>query len=307
MEKDQIRTLTIGTLVLILVAFLLSAQFSQEPNQGFADNAKILAMITALAVGIERLIELFWTVVGMTKGSWWPLGLINEQMGGLVKGLDEQFQAVSDDALATMKKLEKDGELVEKRSKEAKKELDALKSQIKKFQELAPNNTQINLAAATTFQGINYLSKKYPEYIKTVDVANQAIAGVADIMASIKDNPGRRLISICLGVILGMLFASFVGLDIFMATLGTTISGSASILPYLGVALTGLVIGLGSNPTHEVIRVLQEYKKDRKLDNSPAPSIPLLGNGGTIRVRGSAGRGVQAPSSEISTFSLRRR
>jgi hypothetical protein len=32
-------------------------------------------------------------------------------------------------------------------------------------------------------------------------------------------------------------------------------------LPSLGVAFTGLVMGLGSDPTHEAIRALQEVKK----------------------------------------------
>jgi len=36
----------------------------------------------------------------------------------------------------------------------------------------------------------------------------------------------------------------------------------------VGVAVTGLVIGLGSDPTHQVIEVLQECKKARKAQSA---------------------------------------
>jgi hypothetical protein len=42
----------------------------------------------------------------------------------------------------------------------------------------------------------------------------------------------------------------------------------------LQVILTGLIIGLGSGPTHEVIRAVQEYKKSRKGDNISRPDLP---------------------------------
>jgi hypothetical protein len=32
-----------------------------------------------------------------------------------------------------------------------------------------------------------------------------------------------------------------------------------------GVAITGLVVGLGSGPTHEVIRAIQQYKETQKV------------------------------------------
>jgi hypothetical protein len=35
-----------------------------------------------------------------------------------------------------------------------------------------------------------------------------------------------------------------------------------------GLVFTGLLIGLGSNPTHEVVKALQEYKNSKAAANA---------------------------------------
>jgi hypothetical protein len=35
-----------------------------------------------------------------------------------------------------------------------------------------------------------------------------------------------------------------------------------------------MIIGLGSSPTHEIIRAVQEYKKNRKGENTAKPDQP---------------------------------
>jgi hypothetical protein len=53
-----------------------------------------------------------------------------------------------------------------------------------------------------------------------------------------------------------------------------------------GVVLTGLIIGLGSGPTHEVIRLVQESKKNRK---EPIPVAPTTDSAnGRIATNGTA-------------------
>jgi hypothetical protein len=64
-----------------------------------------------------------------------------------------------------------------------------------------------------------------------------------------------------------MLVAGFVGLNLFVATLAGP-NGQSPDFPtvlagWLGVVLTGIVIGLGSDPTHEVVKSLQTYKDSR--------------------------------------------
>ena len=44
--------------------------------------------------------------------------------------------------------------------------------------------------------------------------------------------------------------------------------GLESALPNLGATVTGLAVGLGASPTHELIRTLQETKKNRKAENN---------------------------------------
>jgi hypothetical protein len=70
--------------------------------------------------------------------------------------------------------------------------------------------------------------------------------------------------------------------------------------PYWGVAITGLVMGLGSNPTHEVIRAIQEVKKSRKSGNDPVPSFGTSSDGGGFLDAASP------RPKQINTFSLRR-
>jgi hypothetical protein len=88
---------------------------------------------------------------------------------------------------------------------------------------------------------------------------------LADVVATFKDNPGRRLISIYVGAVFGLLVSGMLSLDLFAAALQRpTATIGPSWLPHLGIVLTGLVMGLGSNPTHEVIRAVQEFKKSLK-------------------------------------------
>ncbi len=72
---------------------------------------------------------------------------------------------------------------------------------------------------------------------------------------------------ILLGVLLGLGLADFMGLDMFQAALGTTQYSGSSTNLHWDIALTGVIIGLGSSPTHEVIQVLKEIKLNRKAEN----------------------------------------
>jgi len=89
-------------------------------------------------------------------------------------------------------------------------------------------------------------------------------------VATFKDNPGRRLISICAGAILGLIAAWALGLDAFQAAYqappGDVVGGVPPQWQW-GIAVTGLLMGLGSTPTHEVIKLVQEVKKSRKTGN----------------------------------------
>jgi polyhydroxyalkanoate synthesis regulator phasin len=300
--------------ILILILFFLVALCPVAPNSGFTGTAAALSMITAVAVGIERIIEAFWTIIGMTKGAFWPLNLINEQVNGMVNSLDDKLHPVYEEAEKAMNELVERGEWTTEKLAEAKKELDELKARTAQLKALAPDNQRVNMIAASAFQSISLLEKKYPQVAKNAEVAHQAIVGVSDFVATFKDNPGRRLISILLGMILGLLVAGVVRLDVFLAA-SDRAPGAVSQTKLFGmtvglnwaVAFTGLLIGLGSNPTHEVIRAIQEYKKTRKSDNDPAPVTVQTEGGGSAANFAVDLRTTRVAAREVNTFSLRRR
>jgi hypothetical protein len=301
--------------ILLLLAFVLVAVLSPGPNVQFASSTAILGIITGVAVGIERILETLWTFVSQFKGSCWPMNLVSEQVNKLVSGLDTTLKPFYDKATATVADLKDKEQWTEEQITAYMNDVNELKDRLSKLKTLAPDSQKVNLLAASAFQGINYLNTKYPGLQTASTVANQAITGVSDFLATFKDNPGRRLISIYVGAILGLIVAGVAGLDVFKA-LETPPTGAAAKTQcwHWGVAITGLLMGLGSNPTHEVIRAIQEVKKGRKLDNAPNPDISVPA-GTTIESR----RGMESMRTEeslrnlapaggrVSTFSLRRR
>ena len=285
-------------------SFLAVAQFSAPANKGFASSAAVLSIIAATAVGIERIIEAFWTIVGMTKGSWFPMNVLGSQVEGAINNLNVQLEPFYKETTDAINRLEAAKTWSEDKAKTVREEVEALKKQISSFKDLAPDNQKANLIAASAFQGISYFEKKVEGLEDVAVIAAQSVTGLADFVATFKDNPARRLISIYQGAFLGLMVAGFLGLDVFKAAMdsGQSVTTANGFFPYWGVAITGIVMGLGSNPTHEVIRAIQEVKKSRKSGNDPAPSFATSqDNGGFL----DAGGGTARPK-QINTFSLRR-
>jgi hypothetical protein len=103
-------------------------------------------------------------------------------------------------------------------------------------------------------------------------------------MGSFKDNPGRRLISLYVGAMAGLAVAGIFGLDLFSAVMAEP-SGEAAASspltahPKLNIVLSGIIMGLGASPTHEVIRLVQEYKERQKGGNATTPNQPEASRG----------------------------
>jgi hypothetical protein len=262
--------LAFGTIVL-LAATAIVAAFTNAPNQGFRDGAAVLAVITATAIGIERLMEGAWTVVDMSPlGSFWPAKQIKADIDSIVDSLNDVLTPVYQKAHDAIDHLEHDTEEAQKRIASLHNQLDddrqATQDVIKNLREQAPSNQRIQLMAAAADHGLSRLSVMSTEFFTEVApalaAARQATADIGGFVEKFKDNPGRRLISLYLGALFGLLVAGFIGLDAFAATLGTNVISSAG--PKLGVAATGIVMGLGSNPTHELIGALKSLKSSGK-------------------------------------------
>ena len=77
------------------------------------------------------------------------------------------------------------------------------------------------------------------------------------------------LISLFAGAILGIVIAGFFSLDLFQAILqpNNTIPAWGR-LTHPGVAVTGLINGLGSSPTHEIIQAIQSFKQNQQAQSA---------------------------------------
>src|SRR3712207_395458 len=71
-RRTTTEILLIGTVGLVAM-MLLVAQATPTTNAGFRDAANALAFTTGTAIGIERSIELMWTILGGILGTYWPL------------------------------------------------------------------------------------------------------------------------------------------------------------------------------------------------------------------------------------------
>jgi hypothetical protein len=272
-EAEVVRYVILG-LVLLVAVFMLVAQCAAPSNRGAGDATAALTLIAGAAVVIERILEGVWTFVGLTRGSKWPLGPLSDRFTAVVGNLDTTLSPFYKEADAALQRVAQAQSWTQARLDEARKELGELKTQVSNIKTMAPDSQQVELAATSTAQVVEYIQKKYqdPQLKAAAEMATDSLKGINDLVASFKDNPGRRLISVYLGAFLGMMIAGVVGMDVFQATLSPEAVGAAQaagqgavrLFPYVGVAVTGLVIGFGSDPTHQVIEVLKEYKKARK-------------------------------------------
>jgi hypothetical protein len=289
----------LGALIIVGLC-VWAARWATPPNLGFTETANeagildggaasVLAMVSIVAVGIERMIEMFWSLMSSFKNGWWPLPEIAKAVDALAEETNQvarpAFAAAIEGleaAKATLAEGDKQRQLLEGEIKRLEDDSAKYEAQIKRISSLAKDNQRVQLIATTTFQAVNRLDTAYgsvmPAVRQAFNDASQVTAGVSDILAGFKDNPAKKIISIMLGAAAGLIVSGIVGLDLFAAAgmpLGPTEPGAiaGSAFPYIGVMLTGLVVGLGANPTHEVVRWVSESAKSRRASNLGRPNV----------------------------------
>jgi hypothetical protein len=291
--KDELKAKVSGWgwgLAIALIAgavglFLFVALSAPTPNQGFNNSAAVLAVVGATALGIERLLEVIWTIVGQ-RNSKWPKGFATEVNSSL-NGLDDQLKLFFAGVTVQLDSYRKAAEDLRDTKDAAIKYINSVEAQIAAAQKavgelggMAPDNKRVEYVrslvaqvAGAVQQAATVAHATDKEFLTpTYDGIMAAIAGVKDFVSTFEDNPGRRLISLGAGAILGVSVAGYLGLDLFHAILDETGTNAAQAMAIgfdptrlsWGVALTGLVMGLGSNPTHEVIKAVTEFKKQLK-------------------------------------------
>jgi len=262
-------TVYILFLVIVVVLFLVNLNFSKSINNIAAVGAAtVLSIIGAIAVVIERIIEGFWSFMDVLKKYQWPLSndLFSTRTSNINNKLTEIVKS-AEDGIETLK----NGDAT------AQAKIPVLNSAL---QELKKNYSSLTASGGgirnpgfenfttATMNSIGVIQKNLPEIENASKDLGTVLADSLEFIDTFKDNPGRRLFSILLGMCLGLIITLITGLDVFQATLGTQGTNLFSWTTLkLGIALTGIVMGLGSSPTHEVIQLLNEIKTNHANQN----------------------------------------
>lgn len=300
-----------GLFVLVAVVALIAVFVAPESNEGFRDGAAVIAFVTAAAVAIERIVEGVWTIVGSNRslGGWWPFKTVRDNIldfedkanAMLDEPLEHAIQVLQDavDAHGTATTLVKDINLELAGFRQS---ANSLRGKVGNAQTtLAPGSPRFQLVSEAVDDGVAIanravaraaqLNKDAGSVLERLAPAADACDMVSDYITSFDDNPARKLTSLALGATLGIALAGFLGLNLFLAILGDTSSWSAG---EAGILLTGLVIGLGSNPTHEVIKALERRKKPAGGETTRAPNAAPVPDVEPVDVADDRGRaGVQ--------------
>jgi hypothetical protein len=303
----------IGLGVALALAILLALLIAPEANQGFADDAAVLAFLAATAVAIERTIELVWTLLSRRQGfgAWWPL---NEVVDHVQRVEGETNQLVTSVLGAARRSLEQAREAggrtqdeiarIERGITELNRQQERLAGKLGTATQLAPGSPRLRLVAEVADDARRHITRTTSaageargEVRDQLDVAMNAIDDAVAFIGAFEENPARRIASLALGATLGVLVAGLLGLNVFVATLGGAedVEGVAGVLAgALGVVITGAILGFGAEPTHHVIKGLQRYKERNTADEEIATGA------GEVRVTAAAAPGV-APTGVAPT------
>lgn len=259
-------TFVVVATVVVVAAFVGAALTQQRST---LSDAAAIAVITGAAVGIERTIEAGWSAVAVFKNSWWPLSevavRINELADDVTNTVKEQFAAAkkyADEAVA-------DKNLAKEKADALKIQLTNAETQLDNLLTLAHDDQRLKLIAASGKETVDSILREYddPKLKGFAQAAGDSIDTLDALLGTFQDNPGKRLISLYVGALLGLIVVFVVGLDVFKAAAGLDLDrGPFQNLSWLhglhfGVAFTGIIIGLGSGPTHEIIKIIQEFKQ----------------------------------------------
>jgi hypothetical protein len=305
----------IGSGLLLAGAVLASLLLAPESNAGFRDAAAVVALVSAVALGIERILEALWTLVDRSnKGGWWPL----TEVTGPLATLDEKakvaltveaVKAALDDIGAAVKDDEDALDRIKGANAKVADAVEVLNQTLSDMAGLAPGSARmavVSHAATGLFTRLGLASEDLAHAAaKTTNVLGQlarATTVANSIAASFTGNPARRLMSLLWGAIGGTAVAGWLGLNLFSAILGA--GGAGAFAGKVGIVVTGIVMGLGASPTHELVMALERRKADTGTIESVAPVIGF-GGIGTPRMVGIAPIPSFSPEAEVGVRTFR--
>ena len=282
----------IGLLFVVSIAVAVGvALATDEPaNSGFVDGAAVLAFVSGIAVGVERIIEVAWAQVDRNKerGAWWPLSLVTDALTEVETKTNEVLTPFVSNVGNLLVDL--DGWVGDTAAKQAavtsvatqiEERTDATRKAIANAQQLAPGSSRFAAIARATddfTHDAELIARRAGVWSRDLErhlrAASDALSSAQDVVGAFKDNPARKTMSIALGVPLAILASGVLGLNMFSAVLGPDVPGYMAGLA--GILATGVVMGLGSSPTHEVIKALQRRKGDATIDVPVASSVRVV-------------------------------
>lgn len=262
-QPQQAQIFLIWATIVLVVATVLTAFLPIALIGGFKDATAVITIITLTSIGIERVIEGFWTYIGLTKNSWWPFNAISQDISNMASDFGNVLTPFCQQLSKAVEDARSVGQLTDEQYTAAKKEITDFQASIDQLTKLAPGSQMALPMASAASQLVSGFKQKYNTVDTVATFADQAISGFANFIVTPADNLGRRLFSLFLGMIIGLLVAGVFGLDLLKA-----IFQIPTLAFHYGVVFTGLVIGLGSSPTHEVIQVLQQWKTSLKTSNT---------------------------------------
>src|SRR5205085_2220341 len=95
MDRKETLRVSLGVLVVLAIVIVCATwNPSSIKASGFKNSSEMLAFVTGTAVAIERVIEVFWIVLGGTLGAYWPLSWLRQQTDILTQSLQTTVSEV---------------------------------------------------------------------------------------------------------------------------------------------------------------------------------------------------------------------
>ena len=257
MTKRQTQVfLIVATIVLAAVVAVTMIVPPFQTHQ-VRDPGAALTIIGLSSVSIERILEGFWTYIGLIFDNWWPFSAINKQINDMASDLDKVLGPFYQQLTNAVEKAKTANDWTAEQYAAAQQDIAGFQDSIDQLKKLNPGSQQSLAIASASSQVISNLQQKYQTIDTVATVANQSITSFAQLIVAPTDNLGRRFISLFIGMFLGSAIAGVFSLDLVQAI----VTPQTGPLPaHIGTVLTGLVMGLGSSPTHEAIKVLEGLK-----------------------------------------------
>jgi hypothetical protein len=231
-----------------------------------------LMLVTGGSVAIERTLEALWTVVDMVQGGRLPLAPRARQVNALVNDVNVQLSAALQKLEGDMKAYQATVPSVSERVNEVLGSIGVVRANLWLAADTLDGAT-IAKALGKINGGIDAIIAKYPVLTNgtsisdSLDTSLKAATSLQELLVTFESNPGRRLLSIIAGAIIGLGVAFLLGLNVITAVGADGNPAAGPVVPSAPspwVAITGLVMGLGSTPTHELIRAVQQQKQKQQ-------------------------------------------